>query len=273
MNVFHAPSAAAAPSKGEVLVVMSGGHILNLADGKPYATGYYLNEVATPLKAIIDAGYTPVFASPNGDTPSMDGSSNVDKFFGGDANKRFEALRLLDAQKGLHHPILLSSVVGHTAKYKAIFVPGGHAPMVDLAMNKDLGVILRDFHANGRSTALICHSPMALISTLPASSGSGPLLQRRSPDLGRPAGAERHPLDPAAGGRPGADHRPAALLRPQVRGRPGRQAERSLTAPSAEEKTGGPDWGRRSSCSYRWGRTGSSRALSTETHLAVGEPW
>ncbi len=166
LSLAHTSPAAAQPSKGEVLVVVSGGHILNLADGKPYATGYYLNEVAIPLKAIIDAGYTPVFASPNGDTPSMDASSNVDKFFDGDANKRYAALRLLDAQKGLHHPILLSSVVGHTAKYKAIFVPGGHAPMVDLAMNKDLGVILKDFHANGRPTALICHGPMALISTL-----------------------------------------------------------------------------------------------------------
>jgi putative intracellular protease/amidase len=167
ISLAHAPSVDAAPSKGEVLVVMSGGHILNLRDGKPYATGYYLNEVAVPLKALIDAGYTPVFASPNGDTPSMDASSNVDKFFGGDPNKRFAALRLLESQKGLHHPLLLSSVVGHTRQYKAVFVPGGHAPMVDLVKDKNLGTILREFHATGRPTALICHGPMALLSTLP----------------------------------------------------------------------------------------------------------
>ncbi len=158
---------AAQPSRGEVLVVMSGAHILDLADGKPYATGFYLNEVAIPLKALIDAGYTPVFANPNGDTPSMDASSNVDKFFDGDSAKRFAALRLLESQPGFHHPLKLSAVVGHTQKYKAIFVPGGHAPMVDLARDKDLGLILRDFHQNGRPTALICHGPMALLSTLP----------------------------------------------------------------------------------------------------------
>lgn len=167
LTFAHATPAAAQPSKGEVLVVMSGAHILNLGDGKPYATGYYLNEVAIPLKALIDAGYTPVFADPNGDTPSMDASSNVDKFFGGDANKRFAAMRLLDSLPGFHHPLKLSAVAGHTSKYKAVFVPGGHAPMVDLARDKDLGTILRDFHATGRPTALICHGPMALISTLP----------------------------------------------------------------------------------------------------------
>jgi putative intracellular protease/amidase len=167
IGLAHGAPAAAAPSKGEVLVVMSGGHILNLRDGTPYATGYYLNEVAVPLKALIDAGYTPVFASPNGDTPSMDASSNVDKFFGGDKQKRFAALRLLDGEPGLHHPLLLSRVVGHTHHFKAIFVPGGHAPMVDLVRDENLGRILREFHATGRPTALICHGPMALLSTLP----------------------------------------------------------------------------------------------------------
>lgn len=168
LTLAHAAPASAQSSRGEVLVVMSGAHILNLADGKPYATGYYLNEVVIPLKALIDAGYTPVFANPNGDTPSMDASSNVDKFFDGDAAKRFAAMRLLDSLPGFHHPLKLSAVAGHTAKYKAVFVPGGHAPMVDLARDKDLGVILRDFHQTGRPTALICHGPMALLSTLPA---------------------------------------------------------------------------------------------------------
>jgi putative intracellular protease/amidase len=167
MTLANASPAAAPPSRGEVLVVMSGAHILDLADGKPYATGYYLNEVATPLKALIEAGYTPVFADPNGDTPSMDASSNVDTFFGGDPAKRFAALRLLESLPGFHHPLKLSAVVGHTQKYKAVFVPGGHAPMVDLARDKDLGAILRDFHQTGRPTALICHGPMALLSTLP----------------------------------------------------------------------------------------------------------
>ena len=158
---------SAQSSKGKVLVVMSGGHILTLGDGKAYATGFYLNEVAVPAQALVTAGYTLVFASPNGDTPSMDASSNVDKFFGGDASKRMKALRFIDGLPGIHHPRLLSSIVGHTQDYVAIFVPGGHAPMIDLVKDKNLGLILRDFHKTGRPTALICHGPMGLLSTIP----------------------------------------------------------------------------------------------------------
>lgn len=79
---------AAEPSKGKVLVVMSSAKVLDLKDGKKYDTGYYLNELATPLKAIVDAGYTPVFADPLGNEPQMDASSNNDMFFDKDAVDR-----------------------------------------------------------------------------------------------------------------------------------------------------------------------------------------
>lgn len=156
---------AKAPSK--VLVVMSGGHLLDLKDGKVYATGYYLNELYAPLAALVDAGYVPVYANPNGDTPSMDASSNNAKFFGGDDEKRMQALRFIDAQADMHHPLKLADVVGHTDDYAGVFVPGGHAPMIDLMKDKNLGAILKAFHEKGRPTALICHGPMALLAAMP----------------------------------------------------------------------------------------------------------
>ena len=153
----------------KVLVVMSGAHLLELKDSKVYATGYYLNELATPLRSLIKAGYTPVFASPNGDAPTMDASSNKAIFFGNDDVKRMETLRFVDSLPGLRHPMKLSEVVGHADEYAGVFVPGGHAPMVDLVTDKDLGKILLSFHNANRPTALICHGPMALLSTLPQS--------------------------------------------------------------------------------------------------------
>lgn len=155
----------AAPTK--ILVVMSGAHLLELKDNKVYATGYYLNELATPIRALIEAGYTPVFASPNRDAPTMDASSNRDMFFGNDEAKRMATLRFIDGIEGLRHPLKLSAV--NPDDYAGVFVPGGHAPMVDLVKDKDLGRILRAFHDTGRPTALICHGPMALLSTLPQS--------------------------------------------------------------------------------------------------------
>jgi putative intracellular protease/amidase len=157
----------AAQSKGKVLVVMSGEHLLNLKDGKVYATGYYLNELYVPLAALVAAGYTPIYANPNGDTPSMDASSNVPKFFGGDDALRMQALRFINDQPGLRHPIKLESLISHTADYVGIFIPGGHAPMIDLVKDKSLGRILKDFHDAKRPTGLICHGPMALLSAMP----------------------------------------------------------------------------------------------------------
>lgn len=154
-------------SKGNVLVVMSGAHLLEMPDDKVYATGYYLNELATPLRALIEAGYTPVFASPNGDAPTMDASSNDARFFDGDNTRRMETLRFIDGFEGLRHPLKLSDVAGQTQGYMAVFVPGGHAPMVDLIKDRNLGKILLSFHEARRPTALICHGPMALLSTLP----------------------------------------------------------------------------------------------------------
>jgi putative intracellular protease/amidase len=49
----------------------------------------------------------------------------------------------------------------------AIFVPGGHPPMVDLMDNPDLGEILRYFHANDKLTTLLCHGPVAIAAALP----------------------------------------------------------------------------------------------------------
>jgi putative intracellular protease/amidase len=160
-------STAMAQSKGKVLVVVSGGHLLNLKEGKVYATGYYLNELYVPLAALIKAGYTPVYANPNGDTPSMDASSNVPKFFGGNDAMRMQALRFINDQPGLRHPIKLEAIVGHTQDYVGVFIPGGHAPMIDLVKDKNLGQILKSFHDTGRPTALICHGPMALLSAMP----------------------------------------------------------------------------------------------------------
>jgi putative intracellular protease/amidase len=165
--MFGADSTGRAQSRGKVLVVMSGGHLLDLKDGKVYATGYYLNELYVPLAALIEAGYTPVYANPNGDTPSMDASSNVPKFFDGDDAKRMRALHFINDQVALHHPVRLATIVGHTQDYVGIFVPGGHAPMIDLVKDKNLGVILKSFHDTGRPTALICHGPMALLSAMP----------------------------------------------------------------------------------------------------------
>ena len=163
---------ALAQSRGEVLVVVSSEHQLELKDGKHYETGYYLNELAVPVQRLIAAGYTPVFANPQGNTPKMDVHSNDKMFFGGDEAKRAATQSFVEQLPSLQHPKTLTAVLKEgTARYAGIFVPGGHAPMQDLLKDANLGKILRQFHDTGRPTALICHGPIALLSALPDAAG------------------------------------------------------------------------------------------------------
>ncbi|HEV7776141.1 MAG TPA: type 1 glutamine amidotransferase domain-containing protein [Luteibacter sp.] len=162
-----AAPAAFAQGHGKVLIVMSGAHTLELREGKQYATGYYLDELAVPLRKLLDAGYTPVFASPNGEAPSVDAKSNDKMFFGGDDAKRAEALKLVQGERDLKHPKALSAIIAEgTNNYVGIFIPGGHAPMQDLSRDRDLGKILKSFHDTARPTGVICHGPTALLSAL-----------------------------------------------------------------------------------------------------------
>jgi hypothetical protein len=71
----HALGKVTHMSKGKVLVVMSSASALDLKEGKTYATGYYLNEFVVPYRKLVEAGYEPVIANPNGDRPVMDSST------------------------------------------------------------------------------------------------------------------------------------------------------------------------------------------------------
>lgn len=161
-------SVSAAPSRGKVLVVMSSAHELDLRDGKKYSTGYYLNEFVVPYRKLIEAGYEPVIANPNGDTPVMDANSNNKMFFGGDDAARADAVRYGQGIEQLKHPKTLASVVDEgIGGYVGLFIPGGHAPMADLLTDRNLGKILVSFHESGRPTGIICHGPVVLLSALP----------------------------------------------------------------------------------------------------------
>jgi putative intracellular protease/amidase len=159
---------ASAQSKGKVLVVMSSAHELDLRDGKKYTTGYYLNEFVVPYRKLVEAGYEPVIANPNGDLPAMDANSNNKMFFGGDDAARAAALTYAQGIQQLKHPKTLASIVSEgTNGYVGLFIPGGHAPMVDLLKDKNLGKILVSFHESHRPTGIICHGPIVLLSALP----------------------------------------------------------------------------------------------------------
>jgi putative intracellular protease/amidase len=158
---------AAAADHGRVLVILSSSDELEIRDGKKFKTGFYLDELVIPLRKLVAAGFTPVFANPKGNEVSIAPDSNDKMFFGGDDSARAEAVKYVESIAELKHPKTFAEIVkSGTDDYVGIFIPGGHAPLQDLGQNKDLGKILIAFHETRRPTAILCHGPIALISTV-----------------------------------------------------------------------------------------------------------
>lgn len=156
---------AAAAAKGEVLVLLSSENQLQLKDGKPYPTGYYLNEFGVPADQLLKAGYKLVLVTPKGNAPSVDERSIDPMYFGGDAREMQRIGQVVDSLPDIDDTLSVKEVLaGDMGRYAGIFIPGGHAPLIDLANNPDVGALLRHFHQAGKPTAAICHGPITLLS-------------------------------------------------------------------------------------------------------------
>ena len=159
-----AGGAQSAP-KGEVLVLLSSEHQLPLQNGEHYATGYYLNEFGVPADQLLKAGYRLVLVTPKGNAPRVDPRSVDPQYFAGDATEMRRIEKVVQGLPDIGDTLSVKEVLaGDLDRYAGLFIPGGHAPLIDLANNPDVGTLLRHFHQAGKPTAAICHGPIALLS-------------------------------------------------------------------------------------------------------------
>ena len=94
----------------------------------------------------------------------------IAEFFGGDEAKLQDYLKFRDTLTGLKNPTRISDVIASGLdQYDAVFVPGGHGPMMDLLDDPDAGTVMRHFHKTSKPTAVLCHGPISLLSALPNS--------------------------------------------------------------------------------------------------------
>ena len=155
-------------TKGTVLIVGSNATRIELQGGGSAAIGQYLNETVVPAMALIEAGYGVVLATPDGTKPHIDPVSDAAQHFGGDEVAHARAQGFYAGDPSMNHVRTLRSVIDAGLEgYAGMFVPGGHAPAVDLMQDADLGVILQHFHKAGRPTALLCHGPVATAAAMP----------------------------------------------------------------------------------------------------------
>jgi putative intracellular protease/amidase len=146
---------------GKILFVMTGADHLRLADGTSHPTGYWAEEFVAPYRAFTEAGHEVVVATPGGVVPPVDRASLTPEVNGGpDGADAINAA--LDAAAELRSPIKLEDA--DPAEYVAVFYPGGHGPMEDLAINADSARLLAGALAAGTPLGLVCHGVAALLA-------------------------------------------------------------------------------------------------------------
>lgn len=157
-------------TKAKVLIIGSNATQIELQGGGSGRIGQYLNETVVPSMALIEAGYEVVLATPNGTKPHIDEFSDSAQHFGNDETAYAKGRSFYDNAPSINQVRTLRSVVEEGLEgYAGVFVPGGHAPVVDLMQDADMGIILRHFHDAGKPTALLCHGPVAVTAAMPRS--------------------------------------------------------------------------------------------------------
>ena len=146
----------------KVLFIVSGATYWVLKDGTRYATGYWAEEFAKPYQIITDAGHEVVVGTPNGVTPNVDMMSLRPAMAGG-VEGALELEAIIRSAEVMRRPLKLSDV--RLEDYDAVYLPGGHGPMSDLAFDADVGRLLTAQLASGNPLFIVCHGPAAMLAT------------------------------------------------------------------------------------------------------------
>lgn len=126
-------------------------------------TGVWLEEFAAPYYVFKDAGVKITVASPLGGKPPLDPSSDM-------ANAETAATRRFkddaSAQVVLSNTLRLRNM--QAADFDAVFYPGGHGPLWDLAEDPYSMTLIETMLCNNKPVGLVCHAPGVLIHVIGA---------------------------------------------------------------------------------------------------------
>ncbi|APG87715.1 ThiJ/PfpI family protein (plasmid) [Sinorhizobium americanum CCGM7] len=123
--------------------------------GKP--TGFWLEEFTAPYYVFKDAGAEVTLASPKGGQPPIDPKSD-EPGNQTEAMKRFKTD--LAGQRALAHTSKLADMTADG--FDAIFYPGGHGPLWDLADDRNSIALIENLYHAGKPVAAVCHGPAVL---------------------------------------------------------------------------------------------------------------
>lgn len=122
-----------------------------------HKTGFWVEEFANPYYTLVDAGVKITIASPKGGIAPIDPTSNLPQNATEDT-ERFN--KDAAVQKMINETIALADI--NYEDYDAVFYPGGHGPLWDLAEDATSAKLIKDFDAANKPIAFVCHAPAAL---------------------------------------------------------------------------------------------------------------
>ncbi|QTF09635.1 type 1 glutamine amidotransferase domain-containing protein [Brenneria izadpanahii] len=120
-------------------------------------TGFWLEEFAAPYYVFKDAGAQLTLVSPLGGQPPLDPKSDEPEAQTA-ATERFR--NDPQAQAALANTGKLADV--RASDFDAVFYPGGHGPLWDLAEDAASIALIEAFDRAGKPFGLVCHAPGAL---------------------------------------------------------------------------------------------------------------
>lgn len=140
----------------EILFVLTSHSQLGETNEK---TGFWIDEFATPYYVLADAGATISIASPDGGQPPVDPKSETSEAQSPATQRFFKDMGVIDK---VAHSVKVSDVI--STNYDAVFYPGGHGPLWDLATDKNSIKLIEDFYNANKPIAFVCHAPAALVN-------------------------------------------------------------------------------------------------------------
>ncbi|MCM4166343.1 Protein/nucleic acid deglycase HchA [Arenibacter antarcticus] len=120
-------------------------------------TGFWIEEFANPYYTLLDEGATITLATPKGGPAPIDPSSDTPDASTEDT-KRYK--KDMVAQERINNTIKLTEIDAND--YDAVFYPGGHGPLWDLATDSTSIQLIERFNSQGKPIAFVCHAPAAL---------------------------------------------------------------------------------------------------------------
>ena len=138
----------------KILVVVTSHETLGNTGRK---TGFWLEEFVAPYYTFLDAGAEVTVASPKGGEPPLDPKSDTPE---GQTELTGRFKKDPQAQAVLNSTVKLADV--KAGDYDAIFYPGGHGPLWDLAEDATSNALIEAFYNAGKPVAAVCHGPAVL---------------------------------------------------------------------------------------------------------------